>query len=95
MQEEIDALMTNDTWDLVPQNFFMNIVRYRWIYKTKLKVDGNLDYLKARLIAKGYNKKKVSFFHKLLAQLSNQAVLIQTVLTIATIKGWSIRHIRY
>ena len=34
----------------------MNIIGSKWVFKAKLKDDGTLDRLKARLIAKGYHQ---------------------------------------
>jgi hypothetical protein len=31
-----------------------NKIEYKWVFKRKLKVDGNIDRYKARLVAKGY-----------------------------------------
>ena len=57
MQEELDALYENSTWTLVPRHVFMNVVGTKWVFKTKLKAaDGSLEWLKAQLVAKGYNQ---------------------------------------
>lgn len=56
MQEEISALDQNQTWELVPQLPSMNVVGCRWVFKTKLRLDGSLAHLKARLVAKGFQK---------------------------------------
>lgn len=48
MQAEIQALIQNNTWDIIvlPKN--------KWVYKVKLKADGTLEKYKARLVAKGF-----------------------------------------
>lgn len=56
MHDELAALKQNDTWDLVPPSQGMNIVRCKWVFKTKLKSDGSLERLKAPLVAKGFNQ---------------------------------------
>jgi hypothetical protein len=35
MQEEYNSLLENQTWDLVLIPSYMNLVRCRWVYKTK------------------------------------------------------------
>ena len=37
MDEEIDAIERNDTWDLVDFLGNKNCIGFKWIYKTKLK----------------------------------------------------------
>lgn len=54
MKEELDALRSNDTWDLIPWSDDMNIVGCKWVYKVKIKADGTLEHLKARLVAKSF-----------------------------------------
>ena len=56
MLVELDALHQNLTWTLVPRDSHMNIIGSKWVFKAKLKTDGTLDRLKARLIAKGYHQ---------------------------------------
>ena len=54
MQEEIDALAKNRTWDLVKLPKGKNIVGCKWVYKTKHDSNGNVSRHKARLFVKGY-----------------------------------------
>lgn len=38
-------------------------LRYKWIFKKKLKADGSIDKCKARLVVKGYKQKEdVDYF---------------------------------
>jgi hypothetical protein len=48
IKEEYDALLSNNTWDLVPQPSGAYVVTGKWIFKQKLKTDGSLDRYKAR-----------------------------------------------
>ena len=56
MNEELTALHQNQTWILVPRTFDMYIIGSKWALKTKLKHDGSLDRLKARVVAKGFHQ---------------------------------------
>ncbi|MCI13314.1 hypothetical protein A2U01_0034431, partial [Trifolium medium] len=56
MGEEIEALHKNQTWELVPCTPNLHVIGSKWVFKSKLKSDGTLDRLKARLIAKGYHQ---------------------------------------
>lgn len=56
MQAEIEALETNQTWELTSLPPGKNAIASKWIYKVKHKPDNNIDRFKARLVAKGYNQ---------------------------------------
>ncbi|KAJ9542859.1 LOW QUALITY PROTEIN: hypothetical protein OSB04_029365 [Centaurea solstitialis] len=40
MDDEIAALRRNDTWDLVPQPTYHNVVGSKWVFRTKFHADG-------------------------------------------------------
>ncbi|KAG8496742.1 hypothetical protein CXB51_007919 [Gossypium anomalum] len=57
MQEEIESLHKNRTWDFVKLPKGKKVIRYKWMFK---KTEGTLGVeeprYKVRLVAKGYNK---------------------------------------
>jgi hypothetical protein len=54
MEDELTSLHQNQTWKLVPHTTDMHIIGSKWVFKTKLKSDGSLQRLKARVVSKGY-----------------------------------------
>ncbi|RVW16754.1 Retrovirus-related Pol polyprotein from transposon TNT 1-94 [Vitis vinifera] len=56
MVDEIAALHSNGTWDLVVLPSGKSTVGCRWVYAVKVGPDGQVDRLKARLVAKGYTQ---------------------------------------
>ena len=54
MDDEIDAIERNGTWELSDLPKGQKTIGVKWVYKTKLKEDGEIDKYKARLVAKGY-----------------------------------------
>jgi hypothetical protein len=54
MNDEMNALAKNATWDLVeiPRN--RKIVGCKWVYKLKKGFDDKVERYKARLVVKGY-----------------------------------------
>ena len=56
MVEEMTALHSSGTWDLVTLLFGKTLVGCRWVYTVKIGPDGRVDRLKARLIAKGHTQ---------------------------------------
>ncbi|MCO5562413.1 hypothetical protein L7F22_016040 [Adiantum nelumboides] len=58
MEDEIDALVKNDTWDLVCLPSKKKAIGLKWVYKVKCKLDGSVERYKARLDANGYAQTK-------------------------------------
>ncbi|KAJ9701155.1 hypothetical protein PVL29_006480 [Vitis rotundifolia] len=56
MVDEMAALHSNGTWDLVVLPSGKSTVGCRWVYTVKVGSDGQVDRLKARLVAKGYTQ---------------------------------------
>ena len=54
MNEELDHIEKNETWELVPIPKDKNIVETKWIFKNKFNQDGKVIRNKARLVCKGY-----------------------------------------
>lgn len=55
MNKEIEALIKNNTWEIVDLPKGKKSIGCKWLYKVKLKSNGTLERYKARLIAKCYN----------------------------------------
>ncbi|XP_076948411.1 uncharacterized protein LOC143620654 [Bidens hawaiensis] len=52
MNNELEALHRNDTWDLVDLPHDMKTIGCKWIFKIKYKSSGEIERYKARLVAK-------------------------------------------
>lgn len=48
--EEIAAIVTNNTWELTELPKGHKIISVKWIYKTKLNENGKVDKYKTRLV---------------------------------------------
>ena len=53
MNEEMQAMRKNKTWELIPTSPRKKAIGCVWIYKVKYNVDGSVNRYKERLIAKG------------------------------------------
>ena len=54
MDEEIAAIERNNTWELTDLPKGHKTIGVKWVFKTKLKENGEVDRYNARLVAKGY-----------------------------------------
>ncbi|KAH9647635.1 hypothetical protein KPL70_025262 [Citrus sinensis] len=65
MQEEIEALHKNKTWELVPLPCGRKTIRNKWVYKIKLDVNDQVERYHARLVVKGYAQKEGIDFNEI------------------------------
>ena len=56
VDEEIQALEKNHTWEITDLPRGKKPVGCKWIFTVKYKADGNVDRYKARLVAKGFTQ---------------------------------------
>jgi hypothetical protein len=92
MNTEFDALLKNGTWSLVPSSPNMNIVGSKWVFRIKMRADGQIERYKARLVAKGFHQQLVIDFAKTCSHVV-KPITIRTVLAIAVFAGWAIRQV--
>ncbi|KAL3834104.1 hypothetical protein ACJIZ3_008840 [Penstemon smallii] len=59
MQEEIEALHKNKTWDLVPLPQGRKSIGNKWVYKIKRDCNDQVEWYRARLVVKGFVQKEV------------------------------------
>lgn len=53
--EEMRALKTNETWDVMELPKGRKPVGCKWVFNIKYKVDGTIERHKTHLVAKGYS----------------------------------------
>jgi hypothetical protein len=54
MEEELNQIEKNKTWELVPRPKNKNVIGTKWVLINKLKEDGKVVRNKERLVYKGY-----------------------------------------
>lgn len=73
MKDEFDALLRQQTWELVDPPAGCNIIGCRWVYKLKLNPDGSINRHKARLVAKWFHQTEgLDYFETFFRLLSNR-----------------------
>ncbi|GLU00818.1 hypothetical protein SLE2022_181580 [Rubroshorea leprosula] len=89
MDEEIEALERNQTWELVDLPKDNKVVSLKWVYKTKYNSNGSVHKHKARLVAKGYMQQEGVDFDETFALVARFDT-IRTVLALAAQHKWSV-----
>lgn len=56
MEDEIQSLKKNNTWDVVPVPSDQHVLQGRWVYKVKRDAQGQVSRYKARWVVKGYEQ---------------------------------------
>jgi hypothetical protein len=54
MNEELDQIEKNNTWELVPRPEDKNVIGSKWVFKIKMNEKGQVVRNKAKLVYKGY-----------------------------------------
>ena len=89
MNEYIDAIEKNQTWDLVDIPADKTNIGVKWVYKTKLNEKGELEKHKARLVAKGYAQKNGVDYDETFAPVARMDT-IRAVLAISAKNQWPV-----
>ena len=53
MTEEMDALKSKDVWTVVMPPKGAHFLHNKWVYKTKMDANGDVELYKARLVVRG------------------------------------------
>lgn len=89
MDDEIAAIERNNTWEMVDLQSGQQTIEVKWIYKTKLKENGEIDKYKARLVTKGY-KQKYGVDYKEIFALVVRLDTVKLVVALAAQSSWPI-----
>ena len=89
MDEEIECIEKNQTWELVDVPKDKYLIRVKWIYKTKKDDDGNVQKHKERMVTRGFTQKHGIDFNETFACVARIDTFI-TVLSTAAQNKWPI-----
>eukprot|EP00253_Pinus_taeda_P013579 PITA_13579 len=70
MDDELEQIEKNNTWELVPRPKDKNVIGTKWIFKNKLNENGEVVRNKARLVCKGYAQQEGIDFKETFAPLA-------------------------
>ena len=69
MQEEIDSLLENKTWELVKLPKGRKTLQNKWVHKIKHEGEGKKERYKARLVVKGFAQKEGIDFNEIFSPI--------------------------
>lgn len=91
-QQEFDALLKNQTWELVPLPADRKAIGCKWVFKVKRHADGSVERYKGRLVVKGYLQEAGIDFQETFNPVVKPTT-IRVVLTLAVSFGWQLRQV--
>ncbi|KAJ0590748.1 putative RNA-directed DNA polymerase [Helianthus annuus] len=92
MTHEFNALIKNNTWELVPRQANMHVIRSMWLFRHKYRSDGTLERYKARLVCDGRTQEVGVDCGETFSPVVKPAT-IRTVLSLALSQSWSINQL--
>ena len=70
MNEELDQIEKNDTWELVSRPKDKNVIGTKWVFKNKFNQYGQVIRNKVRLVCKGYAQAEAIDFEETYAPVA-------------------------
>jgi hypothetical protein len=89
MNQEIDSIEKNKTWDLVDLPRHKTNIGVKWVYKTKLNEKGQIEKHKERLVAKGFSQQPGIDYGETFAPVARLDT-VRTLLAITTQHKWKV-----
>eukprot|EP00253_Pinus_taeda_P025601 PITA_25601 len=89
MDEEINAIERNKTWDLIELPKGNEFIGVKWVYKTKSNAEGKIERHKARLVVKGYKQQYGRDYEETFASVARMET-VRAVLSIAAQNKWKV-----
>lgn len=92
MQDEMESLKKNQTWELVELPEDKSALGSKWVYKIKRSSDGDVSRFKARLVAQGFSQKYGIDYDEVFAPVVSHTTF-RILLSIAGKKNMIVNHI--
>ncbi|KAJ4788299.1 polyprotein [Rhynchospora pubera] len=89
MNEEMNAIVKNETWELATLPKDHKPIGVKWVYKKKLNAQGEVERYKARLVAKGYKQKAGIDYEEVFAPVARMET-IRLLISLAAQNKWNI-----
>ena len=87
MDEEINSIEKNKTWELVDLPKGKEVIGVKWVYKTKRNVEGKIERHKTIIVVKGYKQQQGRDYEENFAPVARMET-VRAVLSIAAQHKW-------
>ena len=91
VQEELDALQINHTWDIVSCPSSITPIGCKWVFSIKFKSDGSFDRCKARLVTLGNRQEYGVDYEETFAPVAKMTT-VRTIVAVAASQDWPIHQ---
>jgi hypothetical protein len=91
MNEDLDQIENNNTWELVPRPKDKNVIGSKWVFKCKMNEKGQVVINKSRLVYKGYAQVECRDFDETFA-LVERLASIRMFLSYSCHKNFEVYH---
>ena len=92
MVEELRSIEKNETWQMVNLPSNKRVIDVKWVYKTKMKPNGEIAKYKARLVAKGFLQQPGLDFNEIYAPVA-RIETVKLIVALASLRKWSLNQL--
>ena len=89
MKAEIEQIVKNKKWTLVPRPAHKNVIGTKWVFRNKLDENGQITRNKARLVCKGYAQEEGLDYGETFAAIARMEG-VRTLLAYDAYKGFKV-----
>lgn len=91
MNDELNSLELNNTWEVTTLPPHKKAIGCKWLYKTKFNADGSLDKYKARLVILGNHQRPGEVYNQTFAPVAKMTI-VRALLAVVALHGWSVQQ---
>lgn len=94
MSEELEAIERKNTWELTTIPPGHKAIDVKWVFKLKMKSNGEVERYKARLVAKGFEQRSGHDFQEVYSPVARMES-IRLIIALAAQNHWKIHQMDF